>query len=59
VFPIRRTAASAIHSLARRARDQEHTRQFAACAEDPDFVREMEEVSAEFEADDHAAWDLG
>jgi hypothetical protein len=35
---------SAIHSLARRLRDQEHARQFSACAEDPEFVREMEVI---------------
>jgi hypothetical protein len=50
---------SAIQALARRVRDQEHTRQFAACAEDPEFVREMEEIWNEFEADDRGAWELG
>jgi hypothetical protein len=47
----------AIQSLARQVRDREHTRQFAACAQDPEFVREMEEIGAEFEHDDRAAWE--
>ena len=50
---------SAIKSLARRVRDQEHTRQFAACVRDPEFQREMAEIAAEFEGDDRAAWELG
>ncbi len=50
---------AAVSSLARRIRDQEHARQFARCAEDPGFRREMETIAAEFEADDRAAWDRG
>ncbi len=49
----------AIQSLARRVRDREHARRFAACAQDPEFVGEMEEIAAEFEQDDRAAWARG
>jgi hypothetical protein len=59
MFPARGSEASAIRRLARRVRDQEHARQFAACAEDAEFVHEMEEVWAEFQTDDRAAWELG
>ncbi len=50
---------AAIQSLGRRVRDEEHTRQFAACARDPEFQREMAEIGTEFEADDRAAWEVG
>ncbi len=49
----------AIQALARRVRDEEHTRQFASCALDPEFQRELEEIAADFEADDRASWALG
>ena len=50
---------AAIQSLGRRVRDEEHARQFAACARDPEFQREMAAIGAEFEADDRAAWGAG
>ena len=48
-----------VEELRRRMRDLEHTRLWAEAAEDPEFVREMEEIFNEFEADDRAAWTLG
>ena len=50
---------AAIQSLGRRVRDEEHARQFAVCARDPEFQREMAEIAAEFEVDDRAAWEVG
>ncbi len=50
---------AAIQSLGRRVRDEEHARQFAACARDPEFQRELAEIGTEFEADDRAAWEVG
>lgn len=50
---------AAVQSLGRRVRDEEHVRQFAVCARDPEFQREMTEIGTEFEADDRAAWEVG
>lgn len=50
---------AAVQSLGRRVRDEEHARQFAACARDPEFQRETAEIGTEFEADDRAAWGVG
>jgi len=46
-------------AMARQVRDQEHARRWAQAARTPALQRELEEIAAEFEADDRAAWEVG